>query len=77
MSVNLMYEKPESNLMTKMPRNAKKDRLTNAPFFLHIYLFYGVMIWVSCCGLFFDYMYQVAGLRVGDILLAFDKWGKL
>ncbi|SPQ97351.1 unnamed protein product (mitochondrion) [Plasmodiophora brassicae] len=74
MSISLMFEKPESDLMRQKPRNIRRQRLVDWKFFLHIYAFIGVFIWVTSFGMFFLYWKQ-KGLGISDLLLQFDHWG--
>ncbi|KAF8232134.1 calcium ATPase [Tricholoma matsutake] len=73
MSISLMYEKPEADLMLRKPRNARTDRLTDWRFFIQIYLFMGLMMWPCAMSMWFLYMSQ-QGLRFYDVILVFDKW---
>jgi len=73
MSISLMYEKAESDLMTRRPRNARTERLTNWKFFVQIYLFIGLMMWPCAMSMWFLYQSQ-QGLRFHDVILAFNKW---
>ncbi|CCL98313.1 uncharacterized protein FIBRA_00307 [Fibroporia radiculosa] len=73
MSISLMYEKPESDLMLRKPRNARTDRLTDWRFFIQIYLFIGLMMWPSAMGMWFLYMHK-QGLGFYDVFYVFDKW---
>ncbi|KZV91494.1 calcium ATPase [Exidia glandulosa HHB12029] len=73
MSVTLMAEKPESDLMLRPPRNARKDRLTDWRFFVFVYLFMGLMMWPSAMGMWFLW-FQMNGIGFKDLILAFDKW---
>ncbi|KAL2917120.1 hypothetical protein HK105_203184 [Polyrhizophydium stewartii] len=76
MSVALMYEKAESDLMRRKPRNARTDRLTDWRFFVQIYLFIGLMAWPSCMFVFFNY-FSRQGLGFYDVFMTFDRWGVL
>ncbi|TDL21473.1 calcium ATPase transmembrane domain M-containing protein [Rickenella mellea] len=73
MSISLMYEKPEADLMLRKPRNARTDRLTDWRFFFQIYLFMGLMMWPCAMSMWFLYMSQ-QGLRFHSVILAYDKW---
>ncbi|KZV97302.1 calcium ATPase [Exidia glandulosa HHB12029] len=73
MSVCLMYEKPESDLMIRRPRNARKDRLTDWRFFVFVYLFMGLMMWPTCMAMWFLWFKQ-NGFGFYDLVLVFDKW---
>ncbi|KAF7305091.1 Calcium ATPase transmembrane domain M-containing protein [Mycena kentingensis (nom. inval.)] len=73
LSIPLMYEKPESDLMLRKPRNARKDRLTDWRFFFQIYLFIGLMMWPAAMGMWFYWM-QLQGLGFYDVIGVYDKW---
>ncbi|EPT05834.1 calcium ATPase transmembrane domain M-containing protein [Fomitopsis schrenkii] len=73
MSITLMYEKPEADLMQRKPRNARTDRLANWRFFIQVYLFIGLMMWPCCMSMWFLYMHQ-QGLGFYDVLLVYNKW---
>ncbi|KAJ3317660.1 hypothetical protein HDV06_001317 [Boothiomyces sp. JEL0866] len=74
MSISLMYETAEGNLMLKPPRNARTDRLTDWKFFFQIYCVIGVMIWVSAMGMWFLYFGE-QGIGFYDLMFAYDQWG--
>ncbi|KAL4065657.1 hypothetical protein V8B97DRAFT_2105594 [Scleroderma yunnanense] len=73
MSISLMYEKAESDLMSRKPRNARTDRLTDWRLFVQVYLFIGLMMWPSAMGMWFLYMHQ-QGLGFFDVFLVYNKW---
>ncbi|KDR77765.1 hypothetical protein GALMADRAFT_412632 [Galerina marginata CBS 339.88] len=73
MSISLMYEQPEFNLMHRRPRNARTERLTDWRFFIQIYLFIGLMMWPCAMGMWFLYMSE-QGLRFRDVILVYNKW---
>lgn len=73
MSISVMYEKPESNLMKRPPRNPRVDKLTDWKFFFHIYLIFGVGIWVSGFAMWFLYMH-LQGLGFYDLVLVYSRW---
>ncbi|KAJ3335854.1 hypothetical protein HDU93_004240 [Gonapodya sp. JEL0774] len=74
LSLSLMYEKPEEDLMTRKPRNAKKDRLANWKFFVMIYGLLGNLLWPCCFGMALMYLNETAGIGIRDLVFAFDKW---
>ncbi|KAH6562071.1 hypothetical protein BASA50_004195 [Batrachochytrium salamandrivorans] len=76
MSMSLMYEPPESDLMSRKPRNARTDRLTDLAFFLQIYAFIGLMAWPVCMYLFFSYLGD-QGIGFMDVFFVFDQWGAI
>ncbi|KIM59522.1 hypothetical protein SCLCIDRAFT_1217646 [Scleroderma citrinum Foug A] len=73
MSISLMYEKAEADLMLRKPRNARTDRLTDWRLFFQIYLFIGLMSWPCAMGMWFLYMKQ-QGLGFYDVILTYNKW---
>jgi len=73
MSISLMFEKPEADLMLRKPRNARTDRLTDWRFFVQIYLFMGLMMWPCAMAMWFFYMDQ-QGLAFYDVILVYSKW---
>ncbi|KAJ7134906.1 calcium ATPase transmembrane domain M-containing protein [Mycena epipterygia] len=73
MSISLMFEKPEADLMLRKPRNARTDRLTDWRFFFQIYFFIGLMMWPCAMAMWFLYMSQ-QGLSFYDVILVYDKW---
>ncbi|KAF8805194.1 calcium ATPase [Phlegmacium glaucopus] len=75
MSISLMYEQPESDLMARKPRNARTERLTDWRFFVQIYLFLGLMMWPCAMSMWFLYMSE-QGLPFHDVILVFNKWGE-
>ncbi|EJD43828.1 calcium ATPase [Auricularia subglabra TFB-10046 SS5] len=73
MSIALMYEKPESDLMSRPPRNARRDRLADWRFFVFVYLFIGLMMWPTAMGMWF-FWFQRNGFGFYDLIFAYDKW---
>ncbi|KAI8799653.1 calcium ATPase transmembrane domain M-containing protein [Cladochytrium replicatum] len=74
MSISLMVELPESNLMQRKPRNARTDRLTDWRYFVQVYLFVGLIMWFSAMGMWFLFFSQ-NGIGFYSLLLSFNKWG--
>ncbi|KAG1841039.1 hypothetical protein DFJ58DRAFT_857139 [Suillus subalutaceus] len=75
MSISLMYEKSEWDLMQCKPRNARTDRLTRLALFFSIstWYFYGLMLWPCAMAMWFLYMNQ-QGLSFYKVILTFNKW---
>ncbi|CEP03211.1 Cation-transporting P-type ATPase N-terminal domain-containing protein [Plasmodiophora brassicae] len=73
MSISLMFEKPESDLMKQKPRNVRTSRLVDWKFLFQIYCFIGLMTWLSCFGMFFLY-WRWQGFGFYDLMLVFDNW---
>ncbi|KAJ3167541.1 hypothetical protein HDU87_001490 [Geranomyces variabilis] len=74
MSIALMYETAESDLMLRRPRNARTDRLTDWRFFVQIYLFIGLMMWICAMGMWFLFMSE-NDIGFQELLLAYESWG--
>ncbi|KAI9005132.1 calcium ATPase transmembrane domain M-containing protein [Hyaloraphidium curvatum] len=74
MSLAIMFEKAESDLMHRPPRNARTDKLTDWRYFVQVYLFIGLMMWPFVNYLFFRYMYQAAGIGISDLIFAYGNW---
>ncbi|EIW75558.1 calcium ATPase transmembrane domain M-containing protein [Coniophora puteana RWD-64-598 SS2] len=73
MSISLMYEKAEADLMLRKPRNARKDRLADWRFFVQIYLFIGLMMWPCAMSMWFYWMHR-QNLSFYDVILVYNKW---
>ncbi|KAH7882722.1 calcium ATPase transmembrane domain M-containing protein [Phlebopus sp. FC_14] len=78
MSVSLMYEKAEADLMLRKPRQCEDRSLGRlAPIRPSLpgesSLFIGLMLWPSAMGMWFLYMHQ-QGLGFYDVILVFNKW---
>ncbi|CEP00981.1 unnamed protein product (mitochondrion) [Plasmodiophora brassicae] len=73
MSISLMYEKPESDLMSQPPRNTRTTHLVDWRFGVQVVLFIGVFIWVSCFGMFFLYWHW-QGFGFYDLMFVFGAW---
>lgn len=73
MSISLMHEKAEADLMLRKPRNARTDRLTDWRLFFQIYLFIGLMAWPCAMSMWFIYMRQ-QGLGFHDVILVYNNW---
>lgn len=73
MSISLMFEQPEGDLILRPPRNVKKDRLVDWKCVLHIFCFYAVMTGVGSMGAYFMYMAEY-GIGWNDLIMAFNKW---
>lgn len=73
MSISLMFEQPESDLMRRPPRNVRLEHLTDWKFFFQIYCFTGFITWVSCFGVYF-YYWRSVGFGFKDLVFAWDLW---
>ncbi|CAG8503184.1 9336_t:CDS:1 [Paraglomus brasilianum] len=73
-SIAMMYETPESDLLTRQPRNPRKDRLVNWRLLVQAYLCLGMIETFFSHLMFFFYMHRYGGFMPSDLLLAYDKW---
>lgn len=60
--------------MNKPPRDRKKESLVNIRLIFYAYLFIGMMESFAGFFMYFHYMKHYAGINVGDLFLAFNKW---
>ncbi|KAJ3236078.1 hypothetical protein HDU81_011195 [Chytriomyces hyalinus] len=73
MSMGLMFEQPESDLMLRKPRNARTDRLTDWRFFLQVYGFIGLVMWTCSLGSAFLFM-RNNGIGLSSLVFVFENW---
>ncbi|KAL1924288.1 uncharacterized protein VTP21DRAFT_7323 [Calcarisporiella thermophila] len=73
-SVALMKENPESDLLRRLPRSPKRDRLVNSRLLLHAYGWNGLMEMITSMSMYFWYMKRAGGIGFLDLVLAFDKF---
>ncbi|KAJ3070803.1 hypothetical protein HDU98_006192 [Podochytrium sp. JEL0797] len=72
-SMAMIYESPESTLMSRPPRNPKKDRLVNLQMFAHVYLFIGLMQASFSFTMYFFYFWLELGIPVGDLVFQYGN----
>jgi sodium/potassium-transporting ATPase subunit alpha len=65
-AISLCFEKPEAGLLTRPPRNTKKDKLVNLKLLGHAYLFLGVIESLCACSMAFWYL-QRQGFMFSDL----------
>jgi len=68
----IAYEKPEADVMTRPPRNAKKDRLVDWKLIVHAYGFIGVLQTVLSFTMSYWYC-QRSGLSFGSLWFGFGS----
>ncbi|KFY01801.1 hypothetical protein O988_02526 [Pseudogymnoascus sp. VKM F-3808] len=76
LSLALIMEKEEFDLLELPPRKAKKDHLINLKIYAQSYLFLGVMETVCAHAMFFLYMYKHAGIPFHALALAFEDYSE-
>ncbi|PYH98126.1 calcium ATPase [Aspergillus ellipticus CBS 707.79] len=74
LSLSLILEKEEFDLLSLPPRNHKKDHLINLKIYGQSYLFVGVMEAFCAHIMFFLYMYRKAGIPFHALVFAFEKY---
>jgi sodium/potassium-transporting ATPase subunit alpha len=74
LSLALIMEKEEFDLLELRPRNHKKDHLINFKIYAQSYLFIGVMETLCAHSMFFFYMYKHAGIPFSSLVFAFEKY---
>lgn len=74
LSLSLIMEKEEFDLLTLPPRNHKKDHLINLKIYGQSYFFIGVMETVCAHSMFFLYMWRHARIPVGDLFFVFEGY---
>ncbi|KAJ1659965.1 hypothetical protein IWQ61_001029 [Dispira simplex] len=72
--ITAIYEEPKADLLSRGPRNPKRDRLVNLRVLLQAYLLVGVVETVFGHSMFFYYMWSYGKLSPYDLFFAFDKW---
>lgn len=74
LSLNLIMEKEEFDLLDLPARNHKRDHLINLKIYIQSYLFIGVMETICAHAMFFLYMYRHASIPAHALFLAFEKY---
>lgn len=74
LSLSLIMEKEEFDLLSLPPRRPKKDHLINLRIYGQAYFFVGVMEAFSAHAMFFLYMWKTAGIPFKDLVFAFEKF---
>lgn len=76
LSMALIMEKEEFDLLTLPPRNHKKDHLINFKIYGQAYLFIGTMETISAHAMFFLYMWRAAGIPVHELFFIFEGYSE-
>ncbi|KAJ5092041.1 hypothetical protein NUU61_006911 [Penicillium alfredii] len=74
LSLSLIMEKEEFDLLSLPPRRPAADHLINLRIYGQSYLFVGVMEAFSAHAMFFLYMYRHAGIPFHDLVFAFERY---
>ncbi|KAF1319924.1 putative hydrolase, partial [Globisporangium splendens] len=70
-AISLAYEGPENDIMSRPPRDMKKDKLMSSPLLLYSYMIAGM---INVCGCFLAYasVFWRNGISLSDIYLSAD-----
>ncbi|KAK5115090.1 hypothetical protein LTR62_001787 [Meristemomyces frigidus] len=74
LSLSLIMEKQEFDLLSLPPRNPKTDHLINLKIYVHSYLFIGVLETISAHAMFFLYYWRHARIPLSALFFAFEKY---
>lgn len=74
LSLSLIMEKEEFDLLRLPPRNHKRGHLINLKIYTQAYLFVGVMETICAHSMFFLYMWKHAGIPFSSLIFAFEKY---
>ncbi|OAQ59387.1 Na/K ATPase alpha 1 subunit [Pochonia chlamydosporia 170] len=74
LSLSLIMEKEEFDLLSLPPRNHKKDHLISLKIYIQAYLFTGFMETCTAHAMFFLYYWKEAGIPISSLFFAFEKY---
>jgi len=76
LSLSLIMEKEEFDLLSLPPRNHKRDHLINTKIYTQAYLFTGSMETITAHAMFFLYMWRYAKLSASDLFFLFEGYSE-
>ncbi|KAL6692859.1 hypothetical protein J3F84DRAFT_401921 [Trichoderma pleuroticola] len=76
LSLSLIMEKEEFDLLSLPPRNHKKDHLINFKIYGQAYLFTGTAETLCAHSMFFLYMWRAAGIPVSQLFFLFEGYSE-
>lgn len=71
LSLSLIMEKEEFDLLSLPPRDHRKDHLINLKIYSQAYLFTGFMETITAHSMFFFYMWKYAGMPINELFFLF------
>lgn len=74
LSLSLIMEKEEFDLLSIPPRDHRKNHLITARIYIQAYLFMGFMETVTAHAMFFLYMWKHAGMPTRELFLLFEGY---
>lgn len=76
LSLSLIMEKEEFDLLSLPPRNHKRDHLINFRIYAQAYLFMGFMETITAHAMFFLYMWRYARIPASALFFAFESYSE-
>ena len=74
LSLSLIMEKEEFDLLSLPPRNHKRDHLINTKIYIQAYLFTGFMETTIAHSMFFLYYWKKAGIPIRDLFFLYEGY---
>jgi sodium/potassium-transporting ATPase subunit alpha len=74
LSLSLIMEKQEFDLLSLKPRDVKKDHLITVKIYIQTYFFSGLLEACLAHTMFFLYMWRYAGIPVGELFFLFEGY---
>ncbi|CAI4213502.1 unnamed protein product [Parascedosporium putredinis] len=74
LSLSLIMEREEFNLMSQPPRDHRRNHLINLKIYAQAYLFVGFMETITAHSMFFLYMYKYAGMPISELFFLFENY---
>jgi sodium/potassium-transporting ATPase subunit alpha len=76
LSLSLIMEKEEFDLLSLPPRNHKRDHLITLKIYIQAYLFTGFMETCTAHAMFFLYLWKHAGIPIRDLFFLFEGYSE-
>ncbi len=76
LSLSLIMEKEEFDLMAVPPRNTRREHLISMKIYAQAYLFVGTMETVTAHSMYFLYLWRYAGIPVSELFLLFEGYAE-
>jgi sodium/potassium-transporting ATPase subunit alpha len=74
LSLSLIMEKAEFDLLSLPPRNHRRDHLINTKIYIQAYLFTGFMETTVAHSMFFLYMWKYARMPISDLFFLYEGY---
>ncbi|KAF4584030.1 ATPase, P-type, transmembrane domain protein [Ophiocordyceps camponoti-floridani] len=74
MSLSLIMEQQEFDLLSLPPRNHRRDHLINAKIYVQAYLFVGLMETCTAHAMFFLYYWRHARIPIRDLFFLYERY---